>query len=402
MKILLLGFYYPPDVSAGAFRARALAEVLGRRLPAGVELRVITTMPNRFGKPDEATAPHHEVSMDGRVKVTRLTVMGGGGGMAAQAGAFLQYAAGVMRCTRGQGYDLVVATSSRLMMAVLGRRVAERCGARLYQDIRDNFVENLPQALPGGSGRWLAPLFGGLERWALGKADRINLVSRGFAPYFERRYPAHELRWHTNGIDAPFVEAADSGAFRGEPARQGHPLRVLYAGNLGMGQGIERILPKLAARLAGRVVFRVIGAGGRREALCRALVERGLEAAVRVEPPMARSALLEAYRQADVLFLHLNPCLPSLESVLPSKLFEYAATGKPIWAGLAGYSACFVAQEIDDAACFTPDDVEGAIVALERLESGTRPRLDFVARWRRDRIMETMADDILALVADDS
>lgn len=400
VRVLLLGFYYPPDISAGAFRTEALVHALARRLPAGSELQVVTTMPHRHANGEQQVTAEQAI-LEGKVSLTRLSVASGGRGMAAQARAFASYARQVRRLIRGQDYDLVIATSSRLMNAVLGRWVAGRSRARLYQDIRDNFVDNLPHVLPWGAGRLLAPLFGLLERWALGNADRVNLVSRGFGPYFQSRYPRQRFSWHTNGIDAPFVEAVESGAFTRETSRpDGQPLRVLYAGNLGAGQGIERILPALAERLAERVAFRVIGAGACREALCRALDERGVSN-VRVEEPVARADLLEAYRQADVLFLHLNT-LPSLECVLPSKLFEYAATGRPIWAGMSGFAASFVAEEIENAALFPPGDVEGAVAALGRLGVFSRPRPSFVAKWRRDRIMDEMADDILALVTDEA
>ena len=177
-------------------------------------------------------------------------------------------------------------------------------------------------------------------------------------------------------------------------------MKVLYAGNLGAGQGLEDILPQLAERLAGRVAFTVIGAGGGCVALRRALEARSLSN-VTLLPHQPREGLIAAYRTADVLFLHLND-MPSLTRVLPSKLFEYAATGKPIWAGVAGYAASFVGEEIDNAAVFPPCDVEGALAALDRLEVCSRPRPAFVAKWRRDRIMDEMATDILALVTNEA
>ena len=76
----------------------------------------------------------------------------------------------------------------------------------------------------------------------------------------------------------------------------------------------------------------MIGDGSRKAALDLAVA--GLDN-VELRPPMARTQLLEAYRSADVLFLHLG-AVPAFEKVLPSKLFEYAALGKPILAGVAG------------------------------------------------------------------
>ncbi len=103
------------------------------------------------------------------------------------------------------------------------------------------------------------------------------------------------------------------------------------------------------------------------------------------------------YHQADVLFLHLND-FEAFRRVLPSKVFEYAATGKPIWAGVAGYAADFVSAEIANAAVFAPCDIDGAVAALGRLSLEQMPRPVFVERYARSRIMSAMAKDVLELI----
>ncbi|WJH56527.1 glycosyltransferase family 4 protein [Ectopseudomonas guguanensis] len=272
---------------------------------------------------------------------------------------------------------------------------AYRGGARLYLDIRDIFVENLDVLFP----RWFAaPLqlaFGFLERSALVRADRVSLVSRGFLGYFQARYPTRHFPVFSNGVDEAFVKiAADMQRALPDPAAE--PVKVLYAGNLGDGQGMHLILPELARRLRGRAHFRVVGAGGRLEPLREALRSMGLDN-VDLFPPVAREQLLEFYREADVLFLHLND-YPAFKRVLPSKLFEYAATGKPIWAGVAGYAAKFVATEVDNAAIFKPCDIDGALESFERLTMQLADRSDFVGRHARRRIMDEMAQNVMQLL----
>ena len=48
MKIVLFTFYYPPDLSAGSFRAVALVEALSKKISLEDELHVVTTHPNRY------------------------------------------------------------------------------------------------------------------------------------------------------------------------------------------------------------------------------------------------------------------------------------------------------------------------------------------------------------------
>mgnify|MGYP007008212120 FL=1 len=68
-----------------------------------------------------------------------------------------------------------------------------------------------------------------------------------------------------------------------------------------------------------------------------------------------------------------------------------------MWAGVGWYAAGFVDEHIDNAAVFPPCDVEGAVRAFDALTPVTRPRPEFVARFRRDAIMQRMARDVIAI-----
>ena len=307
-----------------------------------------------------------------------------------QALAFSHYAAGVWRLTRREKYDIVIATSSRLLTATLGAAVAKRSRARLYLDLRDIFAETLPDILPAYLDYALRPTISYCEKWTLRRADKVNLVSPAFRSWFETRYPEREFTCFTNGIDRLFADLSES-----ERTVRDGPLTVLYAGNVGDGQGLHSIVPELARRLRGRVRFRVIGGGGRMEVLRKAVA--GLDN-VELLPPVSREALRDAYREADILFVHLNSHKPFLR-VLPSKLFEYGATGKPIWAGVAGYSAEFIEREVANAVVFDPCDADAAMAAFEKLDLEARPRHDFISKYSRERIMRGMARDVLTLTA---
>jgi glycosyltransferase involved in cell wall biosynthesis len=102
------------------------------------------------------------------------------------------------------------------------------------------------------------------------------------------------------------------------------------------------------------------------------------------------------YLAADVLFLHLGRH-PAFEKVLPSKVFEYASLGKPVLAGVAGYAASFIREEVTNAAVFAPGDVTAAMDALASLQVEDRPRPEFVAKYSRANIVRAMADDVLRL-----
>ncbi len=389
-RILLLTFFYPPDLSAGSFRAKALVDALRAYRGKPVQVDVLTTQPNRYY--EHASETQAFESSDG-VRIRRIRLPAHRSGFRDQAVAFVAFAWQATRYARAGRYDLVVATSSRLMTAVLGAWIAYRQGARLYLDIRDIFVENLGELFSPLVSRILMAAFGAMERWAIRRADKVNLVTAGFLGYFQGRYPKRQFSQFTNGIDDDFVgfplpASPDQNTER--------PLQILYAGNVGEGQGLHRIVPELARRLGDKVQFRIVGSGSRLEVLRQAIAASGLDNVELIEPT-ARRQLLGLYHKADVLFLHLND-FKAFRRVLPSKVFEYAATGKPVWAGVGGYAAEFIRSEIANAAVFAPCDSAGAIEALRRLRLGQTSRPEFVARFARSRIMHEMAADVLQLI----
>ncbi len=387
MRLLLVSFYYPPDLCAGSFRAGALVAALRERAPPGTQIDVVTTLPNRY-QTFAAQAP--ELEAGSGLEVRRIRLPTHRSDMLGQARAFLTFARQARRYVAGRQYDVVLATSSRLMSAVLGAWLARRRQTALYLDIRDLFADTISEVLPPPLAWPAWQVFSRVEAWAVNHASRINLVSRGFEDYFRRRYGDCPLAWFSNGVDDEFVAAAPAVA----TARAGGgPAVILYAGNIGEGQALHQILPRLADALRGRARFVVIGDGGRRSVLQRSLADADN---VELRPPVPREALLEAYQAADVLFLHLGS-LRAFEKVLPSKVFEYAALGKPILAGVAGYAARFLREEVTNAAVFAPGDVSAAVSAFDSLPRGDCPRPQFVARYARAAIARAMAGDVLRL-----
>jgi glycosyltransferase involved in cell wall biosynthesis len=389
MKILLLTFYYEPDLCAGSFRAQALVNALRRQSSGNAHIDVVTTMPNRYHSYVQEAQQLEE--QDG-VTIHRVQLPSHKSGMADQSRAFLTYGYEALKLTRRRKWDVVVATSSRLMTAALGARVAQRGRMPLYLDIRDLFTDTMGDLLQGRRLRHILPLFAWLEKWSFQQADRLNLVSAGFLPHMRSVVPGREFSLFTNGIDDAFLEADFTASAQADDRL---PL-ILYAGNMGDGQGLHRIIPDAARKLEGRVRFRLIGTGGRRVELERAIENGGIEN-VELLDPVPRARLLDHYRGADAFFLHLND-YPAFRRVLPSKIFEYAATGKPLVAGVTGQAAEFLEREVPGSFIFSPCDANAMVRQVGKaLAHGPEDRNTFRARFSREAIMNSMAVDVLGL-----
>ncbi len=385
-----MSFYFTPDLSAGSFRTAAFINELLKKIQNDTCIDIVSTLPNRY-KTFCNEAPEYEKT--GNMEIFRISLPSHKSGIFDQSKAFLKYFKEASKLTSGKKYDLIYATSSRLMTAFLAACIAKRQKAPLYLDIRDIFVDTIKDVVPKKAAIPIYKLFSYFERWTIKNASKINLVSGGFKDYFEYRYPEKTFSYYTNGIDDDFI---DMRAELSASNNTNYPVKVLYAGNIGDGQGLHKIIPDLSKRMGNKMEFIIIGDGGKKELLQKVLKERQCDN-VKLYPPVGRNELISEYHNADVLFLHLNN-YPAFRKVLPSKIFEYAAVGKPIWAGVAGYSADFINSEIQNAVVFHPCNSKDAIEVLKLLEIKNNHRTEFISKYARSKIMAFMVDDVLSIL----
>jgi glycosyltransferase involved in cell wall biosynthesis len=387
VRVLLISFYHPPDIGPAPLRAQSITAALQSLGQRDLQIDVLTTRPNRY-----ATLHSHasDVEQTAGISIRRFLLPSHRGGMVDQARAFASYARQVLKETEHRRWDVVVATSSRLMTAALAVRVAQRGGMPVYLDIRDLLTDTLGDVLRPALAIPVLPLIRAVEMWTFNRATRMNVVSPGFVSHVSRVAPGLAPTIHTNGVDDEFRPAAPP-----HTRRTSTPL-VVYAGNIGEGQGLHRIVPAAASRIGTSAAIRIIGDGARRQHLEQQL-QHVSGVSVDIRMPVPRSELLAQYQDADVLFLHLND-YRAFRKVLPSKIFEYAATGKPILAGVAGYAARFLTEQVPGAVVFEPCNAEAMVRGLEALLAGPAvyERGDFCRRYSRPEIMRSMALDIVA------
>ena len=171
---------------------------------------------------------------------------------------------------------------------------------------------------------------------------------------------------------------------------------VLYAGNIGEGQGLEKILPPLASKLNEGFTFKVIGEGVMKEKLIEE-IDRNDITNIQFESLVPRDKLIEHYLKSDLLFLHLNT-LPAFERSLPSKVFEYAVMGKPIVAGLPGYSKTFVKKNIPHAVVFEPGNISDGVRSIERakeIKVMKEDLTDFINKFSRKKLSKSLSKSIV-------
>ena len=395
MKIVFFTFYYPPDLCAGSFRAIALAQALSKRMKNDDELHIITTHPNRY---ENHRVKASDIEVHGNITIHRISVPSHKSGMFSQARTFVTYALASYKLCNKLNPDFLIGTTSRLMTGVLTGISARKIGCKYFIDLRDIFSETLSDVLAQKSkllGFASKTTFSLLERWLFNRAIGVNVVSKGFPEYFQTKgVDTYNWSFFPNGVDKEFVNLPFM-----ENKNSKNIKTILYAGNIGSGQGLEVVLPAAAKCMGSKYRFLVIGGGGTRSKLINAIRDSNVNN-IEILPPVKRENLIKYYKDADILFLHLND-IPAFRRVLPSKIFEYTALRKPIVAGLSGYSAKFIADNVPYATIFNSGDVDGCVDAIKKAESLEikDKNVDiFIGKYPREKIMNKMAKHIVSLL----
>ena len=385
MKILILSFYFQPDLCAGSFRCTALLQSLCSKLDIDDKIEIITTMPNRY---KSLRNPALSYQKQGISTIRRVDMPNHDSGFVDQALAFWKYWKEVKKLTKNQDYDLIYATSARFFTGYLGAKIANKLQKPLYLDIRDILSDNIKDVFKSKITKSiLIPIITYIEKYTIESATHLNLVSEGFKNSFP--YYKGEVTYFTNGIDDIFLENDYQG-------QHNNPKIITYAGNIGEGQGLEKIIPEAAKKLKGKYIFNIIGDGGAKKKLIKQLSHLQIDN-VNLFDPVNPDKLIKHYQQSDFLFLHLNN-YEAFKKVLPSKIFEYGASKKPILAGVSGYAQEFIKEHLENALIFQPCNVGNLMEVLESYQPQIVSRENFIKKFSRDIILDKMADGILALI----
>lgn len=391
-KILYLTFYFEPDLSACSFRNTPLIKELAKRSEGKASIDVFTTQPNRYGSFNiDATDFENNNSFD----VYRIKIPKHNNGMIDQIKSFRHFYNEVQKQVRGKKYDLVVASSSRLFTAYLGYKIASQNKTPLYLDIRDIFVDTLNDVLKNRILKnMVLPVLKIIERRTFGYATHINLISEGFKSYFDS-YKNASYTFYTNGIDDVFLNAASNV----KSIKNSGPKKIVYAGNIGEGQGLHKIIPEAAKLLGNDYEFSIIGDGGVKALLIEEIQALGVRN-VQLKDPMPRDLLILEYHQADYLFVHLND-YDAFKKVLPSKIFELAMFNKTLLVGVNGFAREFVEKNLPDSILFYPTNAVEMVSKLKQREIVGVEDIDrskFIENFNREVINVKMAESILALI----
>ncbi len=385
-KFLILSFYFKPDLCAGSFRTTALVEAFKNKINSEDRIDIITTMPNRYNTFRKKAKRVEKLTNN--ITVYRIPIPLHKSGLLDQIKSFSTYFFKTLMIVRKHDYNFVFATSSRLFTAFLGMLCAKLKKTILYLDIRDIFTDTMKDLLKGTIiGFIVLPVLKIIEKITFSSSVHINLVSKGFHSYFKKKY-YKSYSFYTNGIDTDFFPYDYS------KNRMTNKKIITYAGNIGEGQGLHKIIPS-AKKLEDKFDFWIIGDGGAKQKLVETIEKYDITNTT-LYTPVDRTELKELYKKSDYLLLHLNDC-DAFKKVLPSKIFEYSVTEKPIIGGVTGYAAEFLEKNVPNVILFEPGDREMFENNLLDYKYKIASRKKFIENSKRTTIMSEMVDNIISI-----
>ena len=272
MRVCFLTHYFPPEVGAPQTRIELLALTLAAD---GAEVTVHTGFPHY---PDGGVkAPYRNrpwltERRDG-IRIVRSAVYPAANrGFAPRLADHTAFALSALATSRAAGLlDVVVGESPPLFTAAAGAIYARSKRAAYVVNVADRWPASAVELGALRNARAIAAAEG-LERWVYRQADLVLSPTEGIATTLagvpdaagksHRVWPVVDL----DRFDGATPRARDDGA----------PLRVLFAGTVGLAHGLDVLVD--ASRLAGPEVVRtqIAGDGADGDRIRRLIDEQGV------------------------------------------------------------------------------------------------------------------------------
>ncbi len=435
-RALLLAYYFPPYGGGGTQRPLSLARLLPEADPPW-RVEVLTgpaTRADRWSPRDEALGASLP---DGSVHRVERPEPGPEGRWRLVAERWLgipnAFSTWWRRALEREGVrlaadaDVVVATLPPYQTAAAVARIARRTGTPWVADLRDPWAFDEMTIYPTGLHRRLERR---AMRRVLRTAAAIVTTTPELARQIARRFP--EL------ADRP-IESIPNGFWaedfdRPPPPRADGRFRIVHTGSLHTELGRRQHALTAVRRALG-------GGAAAADVLARSHVYllRAVEELIASRPSIAdvielhfagvvssadeqeasrlpqsrlhghldHAAAVELIRSADLLFLPMQKMPPGVRAaIVPGKLYEYLAAGRPILAAVPEGDARDILAQAGTAYLCEPDDVSAMVDAvsreLERRESGASPPSvppELRARFERRALAARYAELLSSVVS---
>jgi putative colanic acid biosynthesis glycosyltransferase WcaI len=378
MKILIHTMYYLPDFGSAPILMDELAHYLAA---TGHEVEIVTTLPRTRG--EEFRGLFYSRRADGPFVVKRFWTNSAAHPLARLLAWNIYTAGALLNLMNLRKGDVLFLRTPPLQLGVPAFWAKTLRGAKVLVNVQDIHPDLAIESgiLTNPAGIRFAKA---LEKWVYGLADRIAVISDGFARNLRGKgVPERKLAVLPNWVDTDFLKPGP----KDNPLSRRHGFDgkfvVMYSGTISISsnRALERTL-EAAALVAGDrdILFVVVGEGLKKGSLREKAAALGLTNAVFL-PFQPYRDLPDLLASSDVLLVPLDKDKSDLS--VPSKLYTFMAAGRPIL-GLAGPDSEVAALLRRNECGLTapPDDAEAVAAAVRALKGSPERRRSFGAHAR--------------------
>lgn len=388
MNIFFVVDNFTPDLGAASFRFESIVKELADR---GNKVTVLASYPNRIDLEN-----FKEFEYD-NVEVHRINKKSLKESILNRAITYFKFFYEAIKIGKkiSKKSDIIISTSPQLLVGVAGAIISRLNKKVFLIDIRDLWPDIV---LDMGVMKKYNPIYlflKVLEKYMYRQSKFLVYNSPGFYNYLISKYDKEKMKLITNGIDDYILNY-----FKNKEIKivKKDKYKILYAGNIGIAQDIK-ILVDLAERYRAKIEIIIIGKGSQ-ESTIRGLIKEKQITNIYLIPSVPRNELLEKYEEADILFLQLKD-IKMFEKTIPSKIFEYLASQKPIIYGVEGVAKTILKEEFNRKYYFKANDIEDLIGTFQNLikaieeNNYVKPDLEvLINNYSRKKLSMRYADKI--------
>jgi glycosyltransferase involved in cell wall biosynthesis len=342
MNILYVSQYFPPEMGAPAARVSELARHWVR---AGHQVTVLTGFPNH---PTGIVPPEYRAKLrklvyreqkDG-VNIVRTWLFPCPNRKAHER--LLNYLSFVLSaCITGTFLtrpDVIIATSPQLFVGLTGRWLGWIKRAPFILEVRDLWPDSITASGMGKDADVSIRMLRGLSVFLYRSCDHLVVVSPAFKQELVDKWQvrAEKISLVENGVETDlFTPDGSEDSIKSELGLAGKFI-VSYIGTLGLAHGLQTLV-QAAARLQSGfpdIHFLFVGEGADKERLTALASDLKLTN-VRFLHEQSREKIPSIIRASDVCLVLLKKA-NVFETVIPTKMLESMACGRPVILGVDG------------------------------------------------------------------
>ncbi len=354
MKILIVSQFYPPDITAAAFR---IGDMVSYLIDKNNEVRVITAEPHKGRLTSETSK---DSSLIIRVPLAPIKT-GGILNYIKQYGSFSIAAlrVGISREIRQFSPDIVVATSPPLFVGITGWMLSIILNTKFVLDVRDIWPDSIVAAgqMRPNSLAWKITKY--LEKFIYRKASLISSVTRTMGEYINKNGGKNVIAVY-NGV-------LSTGRLPNSMMNKKKNKQLVYIGNIGHVQDIETLIKAFNDVNPNNWSLQIYGTGIKEKEMLSLVENIKASRRIKFNGLVERKIASRIMRQADVLYLGLINHT-ALHLTIPSKMFDYLQAGRPIIASIGGEGARILRMSKVNIVA-SPGNIEELKNAIRSLDS---------------------------------